>query len=1137
MIRFQLLGSIDLRDETGRELRAVLAQPKRLALLACLAATSPAGPQRRDTLLGMFWPELDQEHARNALSKAVHFLRRSLGEVSILSRSAEELALDSTAVWTDVEAFRTALDGGRVDEALELYRGDLLPSFFVPDAPGFEEWLERERPRLRARAASAARLLAERYEAGRHLTLAIASARRSVELCNGDERPLRRLIELLDRLGDRAGALRAYEEFARKLAVELEIEPAAETVALVQRIRTAPHSPRPAIIEPSPTGGSEPPITRLGKAVEYRYKIERQLGAGAMAVVALAHDLRHHRRVAIKILRPELSSLMGAERFLREIDIAASLMHPHILPLHDSGEADGLLYYVMPYVEGESLRGRLEREHKLPIADALQISREVADALAYAHHRGFIHRDIKPENILLSGGHALVADFGIARAIGSAGREELATRGLGTGTPTYMSPEQATGDGPLDERTDVYALGCVLFETLAGEPPFAGRTAEETIAQRLSKPAPLISGVREEVGSVLEEAIAKALARAPIDRFANAAEFAAALSPAAPPPDPNAEIQPRTDKSRSMISLSLRRWILPTTAAAGVALLAVIAALSMKADAPGIHIGRRTQVTLSPGLEIHPALSPRGDLLAYTAGNDSRLYVQQVGGGSAISVAHELPGPHGWPHWSPDGRRLSFSSARGLEIVLALGGTPRLLAPSHPGVLRGAIAGPWSPNSREVAFVVGDTLYTAPVDGGTPRQIAAGPALHSCAWSPDGERIACVSVNVEATTPGPGLGNLAQSAITLFPVAGGSPAKLINDGFSNSSPAWLPDGTLLFVSNREGGRDVYALRLDSKGRATQPHRITTGLNALTITISADGSRLGYAAFTETSNVWSIAVPTATVASVGQAKPVTIGNQVIEGFDISRDGRWLTFASDRSGNSDIYRMRLERGGEPEQLTTTPAEEFSPAWSPDGHEIAFHGFQEGRRQIYLIPAEGGAPTRVAETEDDDRAPGWSPEGRSVLFLSNAAGANPEMRIVGRTANGDWSAPARWRKPPCGPSWSPNKPILACTERFGRLVLIDPRGDSLRVLVDSGGSSVPFLPAGWSSDGSTIYYLGADSLGTTIQAVPVIGGRPRVVMRFDEPTRPWHRYGFRVFRDRFYFTVGDRQSDIWVAELSKQ
>lgn len=239
MIRLHLLGAIDLRDENGREVGPVLAQPKRLAVLAYLAAASPRGPHRRDTLLGIFWPELDQDHARNALNKAVYFLRRFLGAAALISRSADELALNEAMVWADVRAFGSALEGERMEEALGLYRGDLLPSFFIPETPEFEGWLERQRARLRSRAAEAARLLTERHEADGRLTEAIDCARQAVELSNGDERPLRRLIELLDRLGDRAGALHAYDSFARQLATELEAEPSAETVALIERIRSS----------------------------------------------------------------------------------------------------------------------------------------------------------------------------------------------------------------------------------------------------------------------------------------------------------------------------------------------------------------------------------------------------------------------------------------------------------------------------------------------------------------------------------------------------------------------------------------------------------------------------------------------------------------------------------------------------------------------------------------------------------------------------------------------------------------------------------------------------------------------------------------------------------------------------------
>ena len=268
----------------------------------------------------------------------------------------------------------------------------------------------------------------------------------------------------------------------------------------------------------------------LTDALRDRYAIERELGRGGMATVYLAEDLRHHRQVAIKVLRPELAATLGPERFLREIQIAARLRHPHIVPLFDSGEADGLLYYVMPYVEGESLRDRLRRERQLPVNEALGIAREVADALAHAHERQLIHRDIKPENILLEGGHALVADFGIARAVGSAATKDLTTAtGLALGTPAYMSPEQALGDTAVDARSDVYALGCVLYEMLAGEPPYTGPTPQAIMARRLSEPVRSLRIVREAVPEQLERAVMRALARVPADRFPSVTAFRDAL--------------------------------------------------------------------------------------------------------------------------------------------------------------------------------------------------------------------------------------------------------------------------------------------------------------------------------------------------------------------------------------------------------------------------------------------------------------------------------------------------------------------------------------------------------------------------------------------------------------------------------
>jgi eukaryotic-like serine/threonine-protein kinase len=279
-------------------------------------------------------------------------------------------------------------------------------------------------------------------------------------------------------------------------------------------------------------------LERLNAALAGRYAIERELGSGGMATVYLAHDVKHHREVAVKVLRPELAAALGPDRFLREVEIAARLNHPHILALYDSGEADGFLFYVMPYIKGESLRRKLERQKQLPIEQALGLTWEVASALDHAHTQDVIHRDVKPENILLSEGEAMVADFGIALAVSVAAGERLTETGLVVGTPEYMSPEQALGERELDARSDVYSLGCVLYEMLAGEPPYTGPTAQAVIAKRLVDPVPAVRRVRGAVPAAVEQALMKALARVPADRFASAGAFAEALTKPA-------EVQPR----------------------------------------------------------------------------------------------------------------------------------------------------------------------------------------------------------------------------------------------------------------------------------------------------------------------------------------------------------------------------------------------------------------------------------------------------------------------------------------------------------------------------------------------------------------------------------------------------------------
>ncbi|HET9040161.1 MAG TPA: serine/threonine-protein kinase, partial [Gemmatimonadales bacterium] len=271
-------------------------------------------------------------------------------------------------------------------------------------------------------------------------------------------------------------------------------------------------------------------LSRLQVALADRYRIEGEIGAGGMATVYLAQDLRHDRKVALKLLRPELSAVIGAERFLAEIKLTANLQHPHILPLFDSGEADGFLFYVMPFVEGESLRSRLNREKQLPVADAVRIGTEVASALDYAHRHGVVHRDIKPENILIHDGRALVADFGIALAASKAGGNRMTETGMSLGTPHYMSPEQAMGEREITARSDVYALGVVVYEMLTGDPPFGGSTAQAIVARVLTEAPRPILPQRHTIPPHGEAAVLTALEKLPADRFGTAAEFAEALA-------------------------------------------------------------------------------------------------------------------------------------------------------------------------------------------------------------------------------------------------------------------------------------------------------------------------------------------------------------------------------------------------------------------------------------------------------------------------------------------------------------------------------------------------------------------------------------------------------------------------------
>jgi eukaryotic-like serine/threonine-protein kinase len=415
-------------------------------------------------------------------------------------------------------------------------------------------------------------------------------------------------------------------------------------------------------------------LQRLQTVLPERYRIERQFGEGGMAVVFSATDLKHDRQVAVKVLRPELSAMVGADRFLREIQVTAQLQHPHILPLYDSGAAAELLYYVMPLIKGESLRDRLTRERQLPVDEAVSITRALAGALDYAHRQGVLHRDIKPENILLHDGQPLLADFGIALAVSAAGGDRLTHTGLSIGTPSYMSPEQVAGDRALDARSDIYALGCVAYETLAGEPPFTGPTRQAVVAAvMIGVPKPLVER-RHTVPDGVSAAIQRALERLPADRFSTAAEFGAALT---------GESHARLPRRRPIFRASAT---VPLAVGAGLVMGLLLARLIAPTTHPNtrrwnIVLPENAPVALGgPGSPSGPqtaiALSPAGDRLAYVTprGNTTILAVRRLDSDSAAA----LPGTEGayHPFFSPDGAWIAFFSGNLLRKVSAAGGNP-----------------------------------------------------------------------------------------------------------------------------------------------------------------------------------------------------------------------------------------------------------------------------------------------------------------------------------------------------------------------------------------------------------------------------------------------------------------------------
>jgi eukaryotic-like serine/threonine-protein kinase len=870
---------------------------------------------------------------------------------------------------------------------------------------------------------------------------------------------------------------------------------------------------------------------KLAAALADRYTIEREIGSGGMGTVYLARELKHDRQVALKVLRPEIASHLGVVRFLNEVKVTARLDHPHILTLIDSGESDEFLWYVQPFVRGESLRAKLDRERQLSIEEAVAIARQVASALHHAHQKGIIHRDIKPANILIHEGEAMVADFGIALAVSEAADQRMTATGIAIGTPQYMSPEQATGERHIDGRSDQYSLAAVLYEMLSGVTPHTAPTTQALIAKLLTERPTRVRAVRSSVPPNIDAAVAKALEMTPADRFSTAAEFGAALQYTPSGGMPAAELPPK--RRTAMIA-----------AIVGVVILAgVAAAVMLRPSGSGVSVGRSEQLTADPGLEIQPTISPDGKLLAYAAGSATtmRIFIRPVGtaGGRTIPLSDIPDAVETQPRWSPDATKILYLTRGGASIAPALGGASQPVVPRGPqSIVKAAI---WSPDGTEIAFVRGDTLAAMPAGGGPARTLATGPDLHSCSWSPNGRLIACVTQNSISVLPGALFGNLAPSGILIFPVAGGEPVQIAEATAYNQSPVFSRDSRrLFFLSSRDGPRDVYALNLSSSGEPRgAPLRLTTGLNAKTISVSSDEKHLAYTVYSARANVWSVPIPAnppvgGIPLSATNATAVTRGSQVIQGMRVSPDGRWIVYDSDLRGNSDIYRVPID-GGPVEQLTADTVDEFAPDLSPDGTKIVYHSWRTRTRGIEVKPLDGGPMEQITNTPAQESYPKWSPDGQSILFYDQSEPRN--ALLVRRGPDGKWSQPEVLASDTYRPQWSRDGKSISYIAAPadgdpGVLMLLTlPKGPARQLFTGPPLAS----HAIWSPDGRTLYLKVHEEHGlSSFWSVSAQGGKPRELLRFVDPEWQSVRNDFTTDGKRLFFEVEDRQSDIFVADL---
>jgi eukaryotic-like serine/threonine-protein kinase len=832
------------------------------------------------------------------------------------------------------------------------------------------------------------------------------------------------------------------------------------------------------------------PLDRLRTALADRYRIERELGQGGMATVYLAQDLKHDRKVAIKVLRPELAAVIGADRFLSEIKTTANLQHPHILALHDSGQADSFLFYVMPFVEGESLRDRLHREKQLPIGDAVRIATEVAGALDYAHRHGIIHRDIKPENILLHDGRALVADFGIALAATSAGSRMTET-GMSLGTPHYMSPEQAMGDRELTPRSDVYALGAMTYEMLLGEPPFTGPTAQSIVAKVMTeKPAPLLSR-RDRIQPHVEHAVLTALEKLPADRFESTAAFAAALG------NPAFTVASQTGHSRITPGGSVGRRPSPAL------LLLTIAALGVGAWGwlrPQAHRADRQLVVSLPLLSRigFPVLSPAGDRVVFIG--DGRLWIRSL----ADLVSRPLDGTDDAmaPFWSPDGRNLGYFVGNRVFRVPAEGGTPALVTEVDQACpLDTVCGGSWTDDGR-ILLSSGFSGIHVVADGGGPLRPflmpGSGEHFHRVQSLPNG-RGAIFEVDPDH----------GENRIEAWD--GRERRLLVGAG---AMQQYVEPGYLLF--RRSGG--IWALPLSRGGTAADEDPFLVVDGAFGASASPDGSLLYQVAGTyESQLIW--------VARDGAMRgEVTTDQGRARRPALSPDETRIAF----EGRTGIRIHAPDRGlrmplGSPDTIQTRPV------WAPAGDRIFYvtaSGPDGEETRIRMVRAEGGVPVTIADSGFD---PGVSADGH---YLTYRTGEVEDFDLWFRDLRDPASPPRRFL---VGPG-SAASLRLSPDGRFAAFVAGDPRTGKYEIYLSrfpSGEDRIQVSAGGvryyslvyWSAAGDQLYYV-READGALMAADVMLGDQVRLsaprVLFTESPSGLSLTEGLSVSRDPSRFLV---------------